>query len=136
MCHAWLRRSCLGGQTIRDAQRVYADVFVLGTCGIDSEIGITSLDAEEAELKRCMIEQSGRIVVPATTDKIGTVAPYKVADCSKIDVLVVQTTVSASLIARFEADGMRVEAASWEIGSYRIISKADWVRHFVGPYPE
>ena len=102
--------ACLGGQTVREAQRIYADVFVLGTCGVDSQIGVTALDAEEAELKRCFIEQSGRLIVPATADKIGTVAPFKLASASEIDVLVVEARLDPALVAQFEASGVRVDA--------------------------
>ena len=101
--------ACLGGQTVREAQRIYADLFVLGTCGVDSQIGVTALDAEEAELKRCLIEQSGRVIVPATADKIGTVAPYKIAEASEIDVLVVDASLDVALRARFEGGGTSIE---------------------------
>jgi DeoR/GlpR family transcriptional regulator of sugar metabolism len=76
--------ACLGGQALREAKRIFADIFILGTCGVDADMGLTALDAEEAELKRCMIEQSNQLWVPVTMDKIGTVAPYKIADASAI----------------------------------------------------
>jgi DeoR/GlpR family transcriptional regulator of sugar metabolism len=79
---------CLGGQTLNEVRRIYADVFVLGTCGVDASVGVTALDAEEAELKRTMVEQSGQLVVPATADKIGTIAPYSVAVAPAIDTLI------------------------------------------------
>lgn len=104
--------ACVGGQTVREAQRIYADAFVLGSCGVDSQIGITALDAEEAELKRCLIEQSGRLIVPATADKIGTVAPFKIAAASDVDVLVVEARLDSAVLARFEASGVRVEAVA------------------------
>jgi DeoR/GlpR family transcriptional regulator of sugar metabolism len=100
--------ACLGAQTLREAQRVYADVLVLGTCGIDGEIGVTALDTEEAELKRCMVEQSDKLFVPATLDKVGTVAPYKVADSSTVDVLLVPGTPDPEVMSLFMATPIRI----------------------------
>lgn len=103
--------ACLGAQTAREAQRMYADVLVLGSCGVDSEIGITTLDAEEAELKRCLVGQSGRLIIAATADKIGTIAPFKVAGCDAVDTLVVETRLDAAMVARFEASGIQLLTA-------------------------
>ena len=106
-----IKGACLGGQTVREVQRIHADVLVLGSCGVDPQVGVTALDAEEAELKRCMVQQSRQVVVPATLDKLGTVAPYKVADSSEIDVLVLPNAPDAELMALFMATRVRILTA-------------------------
>jgi DeoR/GlpR family transcriptional regulator of sugar metabolism len=102
--------ACLGGQTLKEAQRIYADMLILGTCGADPDVGITTLDAEEAELKRCMVRQSGRLILPLTLDKLGTVAPYKVADSAEADVVLVPQGASTDLLGRFEAIGTLIRS--------------------------
>lgn len=102
--------ACLGGQTIKEVRRLYVDVLVLGTCGVGVETGITAFDAEEAELKECLIEQSSQIIVPATADKIGTVAPFHVGPASAIDILLTSDFGRAEQLADFEAIGVRVLA--------------------------
>jgi DeoR/GlpR family transcriptional regulator of sugar metabolism len=82
--------ACLGPQAVREAAQVFADIFVLGVCGVDDVVGITSLDAGEAQLKRTMVHQSSILLVAATAEKLGTVAPFKVADASMIDHLIVE----------------------------------------------
>ncbi len=82
--------ACLGPQTIREAGNIFADLFILGACGIDTALGVTALDASEAEVKRVMIAQSSLLTIAATTDKLGTVAPFKLADAARIDHLVVE----------------------------------------------
>mgnify|MGYP000073361131 CR=1 FL=1 len=82
--------ACLGPQAIREAMQVYADMFIIGVCGVDSIAGVTALDPGEAELKRTMVNQSSILVVAATAEKLGTVAPFKVADTSMIDHLIVE----------------------------------------------
>ncbi|HEY8575648.1 MAG TPA: DeoR/GlpR transcriptional regulator, partial [Devosia sp.] len=66
------------------------DMFILGACGVDTALGVTALDAAEAEIKRVMIAQSSLLTIAATTDKLGTVAPFKLADATRIDHLVVE----------------------------------------------
>ncbi|TDX79654.1 DeoR family transcriptional regulator [Neorhizobium sp. R1-B] len=100
--------ACLGGQVLREAQQIFADIFILGACGIDAEIGLTALDAEEAELKRCMIEQSNQLWVPVTVDKIGTVAPYKIADASAIGKLFAVSDDEGALTLPFSEKGIVV----------------------------
>jgi DeoR/GlpR family transcriptional regulator of sugar metabolism len=82
--------ACLGTQTIREAGNIFADMFILGACGVDTALGVTALDASEVEIKRVMIAQSSLLAIAATTDKLGTVAPFKLADASRIDHLVVE----------------------------------------------
>ncbi len=82
--------ACLGPQTIREATQIFADLFVLGACGVDARIGVTALDAGEAEVKRTMIAQSSLLMIAATADKLGTVAPFRIAEPSRIDHLVVE----------------------------------------------
>lgn len=85
--------ACLGPQTIREASQIFADMVILGACGVDSAIGVTALDAAEAEVKRTLVAQSSLLVIAATSDKLGTIAPFKVADASRIDHLVVGADV-------------------------------------------
>ncbi|MDF2798938.1 MAG: DNA-binding transcriptional regulator [Devosia sp.] len=82
--------ACLGPQTIREAENIFADMFVLGACGVDTALGVTALDAGEAEIKRVMIAQSSLLTIAATTDKLGTVAPFKLTEAARIDHLVVE----------------------------------------------
>jgi len=85
--------ACLGPQTIREAGNIFADMFILGACGVDTALGVTALDAAEAEIKRVMIAQSSLLTIAATKDKLGTVAPFKLADAARIDHLVVESEV-------------------------------------------
>lgn len=102
--------ACLGPQAIRETTQIFADLFIVGTCGVDSSVGVTALDAQEAELKRVMLEQSSLLLVAATSDKIGTVAPFKIADASMIDHLVIET--KAVDTAGFVKAGAQVHIAA------------------------
>ncbi|OAM77090.1 DeoR/GlpR family DNA-binding transcription regulator [Devosia elaeis] len=96
--------ACLGAQTIREATNIFADMFILGACGVDTELGVTALDAGEAEIKRVMIAQSSLLVIAATTDKLGTVAPFKLADAARIDHLVVEDGAGIEAYRQFDIE--------------------------------
>ncbi len=101
--------ACLGVQAAREAAHIFADMFILGACGVDTTAGVTALDAGEAEIKRMMIAQSSLLLIAATTDKLGTVAQFKIADVSRIDHLVVEE--DAGDMAAFEHADVQVHVA-------------------------
>lgn len=104
--------ACLGGQVLREVRRIFADIFILGTCGVDADVGLTALDAEEAELKRCMIEQCNQLWVPVTADKLGTIAPYKIADVAAIGTLFATSGDGDVSVSPFTEKGVVVHEVS------------------------
>ncbi|MGV3491286.1 MAG: DeoR/GlpR family DNA-binding transcription regulator [Devosia sp.] len=98
--------ACVGAQAVGAVRQFNADAVVLGTCGIDALVGVSALDGEEAAIKRAMVEQSRRVIVAATNDKLGTVAPYVVAGPERVDELVVEG--EAGGFAGYTRAGMRV----------------------------
>lgn len=93
--------ACVGSDTVDAVRRLRADACLLGACGLDAELGVTAHDPAEAEVKRAMAAASRRIVVAATTDKLGTAAPFSVAPAAAIDELVVERDAPAALLAGF-----------------------------------
>ncbi|KQS75253.1 hypothetical protein ASG25_20610 [Rhizobium sp. Leaf384] len=100
--------ACLGSQAVREASRIFADLYILAACGVDTTAGITSLDVEEAELKRTMIKQASLVLVAATREKLGTTAPFKIAEASDIDHLVVERGTCDE--AAFEKEQVQVHS--------------------------
>lgn len=101
--------ACLGPQAMREAAQIFADMFILGACGVDTTAGVTALDAGEAEIKRLMVEQSSLLLIAATSDKLGTVAPFKIANASRIDHLIIED--DAGDMAAFERADVQVHVA-------------------------
>ncbi|MBJ3783441.1 DeoR/GlpR family DNA-binding transcription regulator [Devosia sediminis] len=101
--------ACLGPQTIREAGNIFADMFILGACAIDTALGVTALDAAEAEVKRVMIAQSSLLTIAATSDKLGTIAPFKLAEVARIDHLVVEHDADLDAYRAFDIALHRAE---------------------------
>lgn len=104
--------ACLGGATLQATGEIYADLFFLGSCGVDTALGTTAFDPGEAEVKRAMAKHSTSLVVAATTDKLATVAPFRVTGPDAITHLIVEAGASPSIFASFAAQGSQVHVAA------------------------
>ncbi|MFT4014064.1 MAG: DeoR/GlpR family DNA-binding transcription regulator [Paracoccus sp. (in: a-proteobacteria)] len=78
----------LGPETARAYGRMKVDLCLLGVTGVHPEIGLTTGDSDEAELKRMLIEAAGETVVLATSDKLGRVSPWGIAPLAQVSILV------------------------------------------------
>ncbi|GGE20956.1 DeoR family transcriptional regulator [Aureimonas endophytica] len=106
--------ACLGGQTVREAERFRPAVAIIGACGVDAEAGITAHNFEEAELKAAVAARSARILVAATSDKLGTAAPFGVAPADWIGTLFVEADCAPERLAPFAARGLAIVRAEAE----------------------
>jgi DeoR/GlpR family transcriptional regulator of sugar metabolism len=103
--------ACVGADTLRSISQFNADYYFLGSCGVDAVRGATAFDAAEAEVKRAMASNSASIVVIATTDKLETAAPFRVAGPEAIGHLVVEKDAPAEVLGKFEKQGTQIHRA-------------------------
>ncbi len=98
----------VGAETVEALRQVRADLFLLGVCGLHAEAGITALHAEEAAVKRAMIQGAAETVAVVTTDKLGTLAPFVVSPVQALAALVTESSASESTLAPFRKLNLRV----------------------------
>ena len=110
----------VGGRLLKDAQvavgaaaveafhTVRADICVLGICSLHPDIGVTTLDDEEASVKRAMVASAGEVIALATAEKLRTASPWVVAQLADIDHLV--TDGSGELTRPYTSAGIDVVA--------------------------
>ncbi len=103
--------ACVGADTLRSISQFNADYYFLGSCGVDAVRGATAFDAAEAEVKRAMARNSTNIVVIATTDKLETAAPFRVAGPEAIGHLVVENDAPIEVLLKFEKQGAHIHRA-------------------------
>lgn len=103
--------ACVGSNTIEAINQMSADLFFIGTCGVDAERGVTAFDAAEAEIKRAMVRNSRSLVIAATTEKLATAAPFRVAAAEAIDHLIVEQDAPADILAAFAGLGATIHHA-------------------------
>ena len=100
------------GPVAVDAYRAMrADVCILGVAGIDIVAGLTSLNQEEALVKRAMAENAISVVAVAAGDKLGTAGPFAVVPIARITHLVTDRSAGSRLLNPFRKAGLEVITA-------------------------
>lgn len=101
----------VGATAASQIQGVIFDQAFIGGCAMDPEMGLTGFDFADCEFKKAVIAQSNQTIVALTTDKIPGVARFVVAKSSDIDVLVVETSMSAEVLDAFATQDVRIVCA-------------------------
>lgn len=95
--------AAVGAATIDAIRRIRTDVCFPGACAIDPRSGLWSMDDEEAQVKRAMIEGAASAVVVATSDKLGATAMHHVVPLRQIEQMVVEHDTDETLLKAFES---------------------------------
>lgn len=104
--------NALGARALRDIADIHPDVYLLGACALEAMAGIGVAGFDEAEFKRALIVQSSRVIAAATSDKLGTRAPFTVGPISRIADLVVEADAPAEHLNALEREGVRIHRAA------------------------
>jgi DeoR/GlpR family transcriptional regulator of sugar metabolism len=110
----------LGGKVFKDAQNTYgteviellnkirADVFLLGVCGMHHQIGVTMPDWGESVVKRKMAEVSEKVVALVTADKLNTAESYVVCAYQEIDFMLTDDTILEAELTDYKGKGVEI----------------------------
>ena len=77
-----------GAATAEAAQRVWADLFLLGVTGVHHEAGLTTGDAEDAATKRTLARRAADTYVLASAEKIGAASRFQVLPLDEVTAIV------------------------------------------------
>jgi DeoR family transcriptional regulator of aga operon len=106
---AWAWTFALAGQsTLNFLQNVFFDKVFLSATAVDRELGVTTLEAEEAMVSRTMIQHARQVILVADSSKFGTVSPALICPLSAIHVLVTDTGLPDDVRTSLTAKGLQV----------------------------
>jgi DeoR/GlpR family transcriptional regulator of sugar metabolism len=100
--------AALGARAIRDVQSISIDLLFLGGCAVSDQAGVRAFIFEDAEFKQALVGASRAVAVAATTEKLGTTAPFHVALSSDLDLLIVEADAPAEQLQAFRRAGVRI----------------------------
>ncbi len=100
-----------GAATVEAFRNIRADLCFLGIGSLHPEVGISTLDLEEAYVKRAMIASAAEVVALTSAEKLGTAAPYIVGPISDLTHLVTERSVPAEVLAPYRASGITIVRA-------------------------
>lgn len=98
----------VGAETIAALKQFRVDRCFIGIAGLHPEVGITVYDYEESHVKRTMIATASEIIAVASSEKLGTVAPYVIGQISDLTHLVTESTVSEQVLASYRMFGLTI----------------------------
>lgn len=79
-----------GAKTCEEAADFVVDLYLMGTCAISKDFGITSAIREDGAVKKAMLKGAKSVVVLSNSKKTGTDEPFIVCGLEEIDVLVTE----------------------------------------------
>ena len=89
-------------------KQLHADKAFIGVNGVDLQVGLTTQNILECEMKRCIIEASTRSFVLADASKLNAIALGVIGPVSAVDYIVTEATISSRLKAKLEEQGAEV----------------------------
>ena len=98
----------VGASAVDMIRSVRADACLLGVCALHPEVGLTTDDLDEAEVKRAMVRASGEVIAPATSDKLRAASAYLVAPVQEVTHLVAEPDAPDDLLDPYRALGLSV----------------------------
>jgi DeoR family fructose operon transcriptional repressor len=103
--------SAVGSRTVEDLSAYRAQISFLGTNGIDLEAGFTTVDPDEAAVKRVMIQNSHEAIVLADNSKFGANYSALFANFDQIDRIVTDVDAHPSHVEDLSEKGIEVVLA-------------------------
>jgi len=76
--------------------------------GVQAEFGLSTGDAEEAQVKALLMASSAETVLMASSDKLGKVSPYRVAPLSALSTLLVTPQADAAQVDALRRPGLEI----------------------------
>ena len=99
----------VGADVIAAAARLRADLFFLGVTGVHPDAGLSTGDAEEAAVKRALMERAAETVVLASAEKLMAASPFVVAPLADASLVAVPRATPARVVRALRAGGVRVD---------------------------
>jgi len=98
----------VGAGVAQAIQALRADCYFLGVTGVEAGFGLSTGDAEEAQVKALLMASSAETVLMASSDKLGKVSPYRVAPLSALSTLLVTPQADAAQVDALRAPGLEI----------------------------
>ena len=91
-----------------DVEALRPELALLGVCALDPVGGIAAFDPEDAEIKRAILRNSGRVAVAVLNEKLETSAPFAVGPAGSLDTVVLEADAPEPVARAFAERGINV----------------------------
>lgn len=101
-------RSLIGPLAEQSLNSLRADIFFMGTDGINTSVGLFTQNLLGAQLVRVMVEMSTRTVVVCDSSKFGKESLYKVIPITKVQGVITDSHIPDAALKKLKAIGVEV----------------------------
>ena len=102
----------VGAGVAQAIQALRVDCYFLGVTGVDAGFGLSTGDAEEAQVKALLMASSAETVLMASSDKLGKVSPYRVAPLAALATLLVTPQADAAQLDALRTPSLEIVTVS------------------------
>ncbi len=98
----------VGAVAIATINQIRADLYFMGVTGIHHEVGLSTGDYEEAQVKRAMCTNAAETIVLASQEKLGAASPYFIANLDEVSSIIVDGQITEERVAPFQKLGVTI----------------------------
>ncbi|QRR00167.1 DeoR/GlpR family DNA-binding transcription regulator [Dyadobacter sandarakinus] len=101
-------QTTVGVQTCTEAAKYVADLYLMGTCALDSNTGITAQFAEDGEVKKALLKSARKTVALITQEKLNKTDYFKVARLDEIDGIITDLPSDSEQLASYRFSDLQI----------------------------
>ncbi len=100
--------TAIGHDTIRFFRNVRADIYFMGICSIHASIGVTTINYEESEVKKAIVEVSKQVIALTPHERINTAEAFFICPLSSVNTIITDEEGIATTGESFKDTGITV----------------------------
>jgi len=97
-----------GGQTCSEAAKYIADLYLMGTCALQKDFGISAVFQPDGEVKQQMLKNAAKTYALANIAKLNATEHYKVCELKEIKGLITDLPADDPRLDDFRGLGIRL----------------------------
>lgn len=99
----------VGAAAMEAAALLRADMYFMGVTGVHPDAGLSTGDAEEAAVKRCLHQRAAETVVLASSEKLMAASAFVIAPLAAASTVLVPADTPASTVKALKRAGVSVQ---------------------------
>jgi DeoR/GlpR family transcriptional regulator of sugar metabolism len=100
--------TAIGHDAIRFFNTIRADLYFMGVCSIHPSIGVTTINYEESEVKKAIVEVSKQVVALTPHERINTAEAFFICPASSVDIIITEDVENEETKNLFSEAGITV----------------------------
>jgi DeoR/GlpR family transcriptional regulator of sugar metabolism len=100
--------TAIGHDAIRFFNSIRADLYFMGVCSIHPSIGVTTINYEESEVKKAIVEVSKQVVALTPQERINTAEAFFICPASSVDIVITEDVENEETKNLFSEAGITV----------------------------